>query len=142
EPRHPHRRARRGPHGRRGDGCAAAHCGSNRSPVTELSVRTYPDTYVDSALLMAATRRMAGASGVEWAAAVMGTPANLEDLRAGGFDPPSARANDLVLAVRAVTRAEADGALEWGRAELADAHAGSSEQAAGPSAGRPRTLED
>jgi len=111
--------------------------------VTENSVRTFPDTYVDSALLMAATRRMAGASGVEWAAAVMGTPANLEDLRAGGFDPPSARANDLVLAVRAGTTAQADEALESGHAELADAHAGSSEQAApGSSVGRPRTLED
>jgi FdrA protein len=114
--------------------------------VTQRAVRTYPDTYVDSTLLMTATRRMTGAPGVEWAAAVMGTPANLDDLRAGGFDLPPARANDLVLAVRAGTSAEADEALESGHAELADAHAdadaGRSGQAVTPSVDRPRTLED
>ena len=74
--------------------------------MTETATRVHADTYVDSVLLMAATRAMSGAPGVEWAAAVMGTPANVEDLAAAGFDVPAVRANDLVLAVRAGTGVE------------------------------------
>ena len=69
--------------------------------MTEAATRVHADTYVDSVILMAATRAMSAAPGVEYAAAVMATPANLDDLSAGGFDVPPARANDLVLAVRA-----------------------------------------
>ena len=67
--------------------------------MTEAATRVHADTYVDSVLLMAATRAMSGAPGVEWAAAAMGTPANVEDLAAAGFDVPGVRANDLVLVV-------------------------------------------
>ncbi len=112
--------------------------------MTEAAARTYPDTYVDSVLLMAATRAMSAAPAVEWAAAVMGTAANLEDLRAAGIDAPPARANDLVLAVRATSVDEAQAGLDAGHETLAAARAEA--EAAGASGSMaieaPRTLED
>ncbi|HEU5002001.1 MAG TPA: protein FdrA [Actinomycetota bacterium] len=90
--------------------------------MSEPRARVYPDTYVDSVLLMGATRAMGAAAGVEWSAAVMGTPANREDLAAAGFAAAAgvgaARANDLVLAVRAATGEEAEAALGAGYAAL------------------------
>ena len=41
--------------------------------------------YADSVQLMSATRSMREQEGVGWAAALMGTPANLEALAAEGF---------------------------------------------------------
>jgi FdrA protein len=90
---------------------------------------------------MAATRAMAGAPGVEYAAAVMATPANLDDLTAGGFDVPAARANDLVLAVRAGSAAEAETGLDAGDATLASA-ATQVEPGGAEPAESLRTLED
>lgn len=61
-------------------------------------------TYADSLQLLAATQSMLDSKGIEWAAAVMGTPANLADLAAERFHDPklsAAEANDLVIAVRA-----------------------------------------
>jgi FdrA protein len=113
--------------------------------VTEKATRVHADTYVDSVILMAATRAMSGAPGVEYAAAVMATPANLDDLAAGGFDVPAARANDLVLAVRAGSPAEAEAGLDAGEDTLASA-AASATGNAGPGGPEPaeslRTLED
>ena len=77
--------------------------------------------YRDSLLLLSATRAMRDSDGVEWATAVMATPANAQDLAAIGFavgDLASADANDLVLAVRAPDAAAADVAIERGRAVL------------------------
>ncbi len=91
--------------------------------MTETATRVHADTYVDSVLLMAATRAMSGAPGVEWAAAIMGTPANVEDLAAAGFDVPGVRANDLVLAVRASTAPEAAAGIDAGDGTLAAAAA-------------------
>lgn len=60
------------------------------------------DCYVDSVRLLEATRAMRETTGVDWAWALMATPANLEALAdegvADGLD--GAGANDLVLAVR------------------------------------------
>jgi FdrA protein len=84
-------------------------------------VRVHRDTYVDSVLLMAATRAMTRHVGVEWGTAVMGTPANLEALAAQGFEDASlegAGANDLVLGVLARSATEAQAALEAGEAAL------------------------
>ncbi|MGH2540411.1 MAG: protein FdrA, partial [Actinomycetota bacterium] len=70
--------------------------------MTTRLARVKPDSYVDSVRLMAATRTMGQRGGVEWAAAVMATPANVEILVGRGFDDEAlsrARANDLVLAV-------------------------------------------
>jgi FdrA protein len=109
--------------------------------VTETATRVHADTYVDSVLLMAATRAMSGAPGVEWAAAVMGTPANVEDLAAAGFDVPAVRANDLVLAVRAGTAAQAAAGIDAGDGTIASAAA--QQEPGGPEATEvPRTIED
>src|SRR5205814_7143235 len=110
-------------------------------PVTETATRVHADTYVDSVLLMAATRAMSDAPGVEWAEAVMGTPANVEDLAAAGFDAPGVRANALVLAVRAGTAPEAAAGIDAGDGTLASAAA--REEPGGSEARQvPRTVED
>ncbi len=91
--------------------------------MTARLVRVRPQHYVDSVLLMAATRTMVGRPGVEWATTVMGTPANLETLAGEGFegdDLHGAGANDLVFAVRAGSEAEAEGALDTGDAALSE----------------------
>lgn len=111
--------------------------------MTEALARTLPDTYVDSVLLMAATRAMTESDGVEWAGAVMGTPANLEDLAARGVAVPEARANDLVLAVVAAASDAAAAALAAGEKAVAAAatEGGDAAGAAGEQEA-PRTLED
>jgi FdrA protein len=51
-------------------------------------VKVYPDTYLDSVLQLSGTRSMFEVEGVEWAAAAMATPANVETLLGQGFDQP------------------------------------------------------
>jgi len=95
--------------------------------MTARLVRVRPEHYVDSVLLMTATRTMLGRPGVEWATAVIGTPANLETLAGEGFeggDLQGAGANDLVFAVRAGSEAEAESALEAGGAALSERASG------------------
>lgn len=105
--------------------------------------------YADSLQLLSATASMLDHQGVEWAAAVMGTPANLADLAAEGFGDPQlggASANDLVIAVRAESgeRArQAAAAAEQALASLAPAEAAPGTgpgQTAGPP--EPRSLEE
>ena len=109
--------------------------------MSALRIRTRGDTYVDSVQLMSATRTMLGQPGVGWAAAVMGTPANLATLAEEGFGADQLRgvgANDLALAVRAGNEPEAVAALEAGMSALvqaAPAPAGGAERA-------PQTLEE
>jgi len=109
--------------------------------VSALRVRTRRDTYVDSVQLMAATRTMLDQPGVGWAAAVMGTPANVATLADEGFGTDQLAgvgANDLALAVRAGTEQEATAALDAGigaLTEAAPARAGREERA-------PLTLEE
>jgi FdrA protein len=109
--------------------------------VSPLRVRTRGDTYVDSVKLMGATRTMLEQPGVGWAAAVMGTPANVAMLAGEGFGTDQLEgvgANDLALAVRAGTEQEAGAALDAGMgalAEAASAPAGRAERA-------PLTLEE
>jgi len=84
-------------------------------------VEVRPDTYLDSVLLLSASRTMLEAPDVEWGAALMGTPANLDILRAAGFDAGAlagARANDLVIAARAASHDAAAAALEAANATL------------------------
>jgi FdrA protein len=106
-------------------------------------VRLHPNTYVDSTLLLAASRTMQEHPGVEWAAALMATPGNLEQLAEAGFGDPElaeAGANDLVLAVRAASEPEAERALAAGEEALrARVTAGS--RPAGVAGRRPRTLD-
>ncbi len=66
------------------------------------AARVVADCYVDSVRLLEATRAMQEAPGVDWAWALMATPANLEALVDEGVTEglEGAAANDLVLAVR------------------------------------------
>ncbi len=83
--------------------------------------KVFPDTYLDSVLLLAATRAMGATEGVMWATSVMATPANLEDLSAQGVTADAldhAGANDLVLAVIAETGEALEGALAAGQEAL------------------------
>ncbi|MDQ1491238.1 MAG: FdrA protein, partial [Actinomycetota bacterium] len=79
------------------------------------------DRYVDSVVQMSASRAMMDLDGVEWAAAAMGTPANLETLAGRGFDVEAleATANDCFLAVQAAADEAGDAALDVGEAALA-----------------------
>ncbi len=77
------------------------------------------DCYVDSVRLLEATRAMRETAGVEWAWALMATPANVEALADEGVTDglDGAGANDLVLAVRGAGE-HLEPALERARAVL------------------------
>lgn len=110
--------------------------------MTSRLARVRSDSYVDSVRLMTATRAMGRRREVEWAAAVMGTPANVEILSGRGFDDEvlaRATANDLVFAVIAADDDEALRALADG--ETAVDAAGSSDDVEGI-APRPGSLEE
>lgn len=103
-------------------------------------VRAHADTYVDSVRLMTAVRAMQGGHGVERAFALMGTPANVVVLKGEGFVDPSlssVKANDLILAVRAASDADAEAAVAAGEAALQTAAPSEREETA-----RLRTLEE
>jgi FdrA protein len=98
-------------------------------------VRVFPGTYRDSLLLLSATRAMQDESGVSWAAAVMATPANVEDLAGRGVsaaDLDGADANALVLAVQARGAPAADAALQRGHAALFAGESGASAEPGQP----------
>ena len=84
-------------------------------------VEVLKDRYVDSVVQMSASRAMMDVDGVEWAAAAMGTPANLETLAGKGFDTGSfdATANDCFLAVDAASDDALDTAVAAGSKALA-----------------------
>lgn len=104
------------------------------------------DRYVDSVVQMASSRAMMDVDGVEWAAAAMGTPANLETLAGKGFDTGAfeATANDCFLAVDAASDDVVDEALKVGAQALAGGGggAGGGNGAAGAAPERPRSLHD
>ena len=110
-----------------------------------MTVRTevIADCYIDSVRLLEATRAMREAPGVEWAWALLATPANLEVLAAEGVTEglDGAAANDLVLAARGSDEQLAAG-LQAGRRLLFEAARtadGSRSAAARP---RPASLDD
>ena len=84
-------------------------------------VEVFKDRYVDSVVQMSASRAMMDVEGVEWAAAAMGTPANLETLAGKGFDTDSfdATANDCFLAIDAASDDAIGAALAAGKKALA-----------------------
>ena len=89
-------------------------------------VQVLPGTYRDSLLLLSATRAMQDGAGVSWAAAVMATPANVEDLTGRGIsaaDLDGADANALVLAVQAQDIPAAEAALQRGHDALFEGEA-------------------
>lgn len=90
-------------------------------------VKVYPDTYLDSVLQLSGTRSMFEVEGVEWAAAAMATPANVETLLGQGFDQAelgSTSPNDLFVAARAADDAALDAAFEAGEQALFAARGG------------------
>jgi FdrA protein len=79
------------------------------------SLRVFRDTYVDSVVQLSAARVMRDLAGVEWAAAAMATPANVETLASEGFpDTDLGSANDLFLAVRGTDENAVQAALAAG----------------------------
>ena len=69
-----------------------------------ISVKLFPDTYVDSVVQLRGMRAMREVDDVEWASAAMATPANLETLRDEGVDPADvdgAGPNDFFIVARA-----------------------------------------
>src|SRR2546426_5354198 len=83
--------------------------------------KAFPDAYVDSVVQLSATRAMGEEAGVEWAAAAMGTPANLKILAEHGFGPDDvgdASANDCFIAVVARSEEEASAAVAAGESAL------------------------
>ena len=105
-------------------------------------VKVFADTYLDSVLQLSGTRRMFDVEGVEWAAAAMGTPANVEILLGQGFDKEqlgSVSGNDLFIAVRAVDDTVVEEAIEAGEQALFAARSGG-RSATGAQERQPRTL--
>jgi FdrA protein len=108
--------------------------------VSIAQVRVFPGTYRDSLLLLSATRAMQDGTGVSWAAAVMATPANVEDLTGRGIgaaDLGEADANALVLAVQAQDEPAAGAALQRGHDAL---FAGESRGSTDPGVADPQTI--
>lgn len=90
-------------------------------------VKVFPDTYLDSVLQLSGTRTMFEVEGVEWAAAAMATPANVETLLGQGFDQSdlgAASANDLFVAARAADDSTVEAAIKAGEDALFAARAG------------------
>lgn len=79
-----------------------------------LAVRVLPSRYVDSLVAMRLAKDLAAGHGVLDVAVLMGTPANLELLRTGGFlgEGDRAGAEDLVVAVKAIDETSAHAALD------------------------------
>ena len=103
------------------------------------TVRMFTGAYVDSVVALRGMRAMRDMDGVDWATALMTTPANIEALKAEGIDDPAlheATANDFVLAVRANDTDAAERALDAGQDAAFAAHASD----AGPAQTNPRAL--
>ena len=99
-------------------------------------VKVYPGTYLDSVLQMGGTRALSQVDGVDWAAAAMATPANVDTLVGEGFDRGAldgASADDLFVAVRAADDDVADQAVAAGEDVLFAAKGGRRRAAARPS---------
>jgi FdrA protein len=87
-------------------------------------MKVFADTYLDSVLQLSGTRAMFEVDGVEWAAAAMATPANVETLVEKGFEVGRTSANDLFIAVLAAEETVVDAAFEAGEQALFAARGG------------------
>jgi FdrA protein len=107
------------------------------------NLTVYTDTYVDSVVQLSGTRSLRGVDGVDWAAAAMATPGNIETLLAEGFDIGAlddAGPNDLFIAIRGDSEESVAAAREAGQAAMfAERGTGGDSSAAVPDA---RTLGD
>lgn len=103
--------------------------------MSKTGLRHFPDRYVDSVRQLAGTRAMRIQPGIDWAAAVTGTPTNLSSLREEGFDDAvldKAGVNDLILAARGADKQAIESALDAG-----DAATFAAEQAQGTAEAKP-----
>lgn len=110
------------------------------STAAVMRTRIVRDTYFDSLLLLVATQVMSDRPDVQWAGAVMATPAGKEQLADDGFGADlldGAGASDLVLAVRTTDEAAAESVLDAGIAATATERAADSATAVAA----PRTLD-
>jgi FdrA protein len=86
-----------------------------------VTLKLFPDTYVDSVVQLRGMRAMRELEGVEWASAAMATPANVETLRSEGVeaaDVADAGSNDFFLVVRAASDSVAAEALAAGESAV------------------------
>jgi FdrA protein len=105
------------------------------------AVSVFPDTYVDSVVALRGIRAMRETDGVQWATAVVTTPANLQALREEGVTDErldAATASDFCLAVRADDEDIADQALRAGQEAVFSARPKQADTAARA----PRTIRD
>jgi len=111
--------------------------------MTVQRIEVQRDRYVDSVVQMGASRAMMEVDGVDWAAAAMGTPANLETLAGRGFDLSGVEvtANDCFLAVLAGSDEAAAAAVEAGERALGGPAGGAGRPAGLGAPERPRSLD-
>ena len=112
--------------------------------MTATRVKVFSDTYLDSVLQLSGTRRMFDVEGVEWAAAAMATPANVDTLLGQGFDRGQVgevSGNDLFIAVRAADDTTADDAVAAGEEALFHTRGGGNAGAAAQER-QARTLDE
>lgn len=86
--------------------------------MADVAVRIHRTTYVDSVMLLSGSRAILDTPGVEWGAALIGTPANVAVLENEGADPEAlagVTVNDLVLMARGESL---QAALDRGEAAL------------------------
>ena len=107
----------------------------------------FRDAYVDSVVQLSATRAMGEVDGVQWAAAAMGTPANLATLSEHGFaadDLGETSANDCFVAVVAGSDEAADEAVATGKEALfgSDRRTGRAGASGAGERPAPRSLEE
>lgn len=96
-------------------------------------IRLHPNTYLDSVKLLVGSRAILETPGIDWGAAVTGTPANVEVLIHEGFPADelvNVGANDLVIAARGE---QAELALANAETALFSVVSTSSAASAGPS---------
>lgn len=108
--------------------------------MTATATRIFADTYVDSVVALRSMRAMNEIPSVEWATAIMGTPANVATLVGAGVPAEtvdSVGSGDFCLAVRAGSDGDAEDALRSG----ADA-AFAAQPTAAAGVSNPRTVRD
>src|SRR5437667_1384138 len=108
-----------------------------------IKARIKRNTYFDSITLMKIARTLTGMDGVEDAAAIMATEANLQLLKEAGLTPfeGSASAADVLFVVRASGEGSAEAALQSAEEQLAQRPVTTFDGGANSGQKQPRSLE-
>jgi FdrA protein len=86
-----------------------------------VSIKFYPNTYIDSVMQLGSMRAMRQVHGIDWASAAMSTPANLETLGSEGVAAQELKgrgSNDFFIVARATSQEAAAQALDVGEAAV------------------------